>query len=396
MKNFKTKITIITIDLYRNTAISCFIFTGAILINKINISSSLFGTGCVKFYSIFYLSMSLCSLKRVPVVAYSIAGKKISTFRGYSISSKKVVERSDRGREITPALDPHFVTGIVDAEGCFHVSITKNKRLKLGLQVRLFFEIGLNEKDKALLEQIKIFFRVGSIIYYEKTKSFLFLVSSTKDFQNIIDHFKQFPLITQKWADFELWKQVYYIMLRGEHLTIDGFQKIVAIRAAMNWGLSEKLQLAFPDVVPVERPNVELPQIIDPHWLAGFSSGEGCFYINIFKDKTITGYTVRLVFQITQHSRDEKLISRIRDYLNCGHVSKNRKAIYFRVSKFKDIVVKIIPFFSKHPIVGVKALDFADFCKVAKMMRDNKHLSKEGLEKIQKIKAGMNRGRKFD
>ena len=148
MKNLKTKITIITIDLYRNTAISCFIFTGAILINKINIYSSSSvsersATSCVKFYSIYSLSFS--SLKRVPVVAYSI-------------SSKKVAERSDRGREITPALDPHFVTGIVDAEGCFHVSITKNKRLKLGLQVRLFFQIVLNEKDKALLEQIKIFF----------------------------------------------------------------------------------------------------------------------------------------------------------------------------------------------------------------------------------------------
>ena len=134
MKNLKTKITIITIDLYRNTAISCFIFTGAILINKINISSSLFGTGCVKFYplSIFYLSMSLRSLKRVPVVAYSIAGKKISAFGGYSISSKKVAERSDRGREITPALDPHFVTGFADGEGCFTISFVKYKKMKTG------------------------------------------------------------------------------------------------------------------------------------------------------------------------------------------------------------------------------------------------------------------------
>ena len=32
----------------------------------------------------------------------------------------------------------------------------------------------------------------------------------------------------------------------------------------MNQGLSEKLKLAFPDVVPVERPEVELTQTIDP------------------------------------------------------------------------------------------------------------------------------------
>ena len=66
MKNLKTKITIITIDLYRNTAISCFIFTGAILINKINIYSSSSPTSCVKFYSIYSHSMSFSSFKGEP------------------------------------------------------------------------------------------------------------------------------------------------------------------------------------------------------------------------------------------------------------------------------------------------------------------------------------------
>ena len=42
--------------------------------------------------------------------------------------------------------------------------------------------------------------------------------------------------------------------------------------AAMNRGLSGKLKLAFPDVVPVERLEVELPQTIDPNWLAGFTA----------------------------------------------------------------------------------------------------------------------------
>ena len=40
----------------------------------------------------------------------------------------------------------------------------------------------------------------------------------------------------------------------GEHLTLDGLNKIVAIKASMNRGLSEKLKFAFPDVVPAVRP----------------------------------------------------------------------------------------------------------------------------------------------
>lgn len=54
------------------------------------------------------------------------------------------------------------------------------------------------------------------------------------------------------------------LMNSKEHLTPEGLRQIVAIKAAMNLGLSEKLKLAFPYVVPVERPLVELPQTIDP------------------------------------------------------------------------------------------------------------------------------------
>ena len=73
-----------------------------------------------------------------------------------------------------------------------------DKGYKLGFKVILFFEIHLNEKDIALLEQIKNFFNVGSINYNKNTKSFLFIVSSFKNLNIIIAHFNQFPLISQK------------------------------------------------------------------------------------------------------------------------------------------------------------------------------------------------------
>ena len=52
---------------------------------------------------------------------------------------------------------------------------------------------------------------------------------------------------------------------RKEHLTLDGLRKIVAIKGAINLGLSDKLKLFFPDIVPVERPIVENPKIKDPN-----------------------------------------------------------------------------------------------------------------------------------
>ena len=58
--------------------------------------------------------------------------------------------------------------------------------------------------------------------------------------------------------------QVIELMERREHLTLEGLHKIVAIKASMNLGLSEKLRAAFPDVVPVERPKIETPKTVDP------------------------------------------------------------------------------------------------------------------------------------
>jgi len=40
------------------------------------------------------------------------------------------------------------------------------------------------------------------------------------------------------------------LMSRKEHLTIEGLHKIVAIKASLNLGLSDKLKVAFPNVIP--------------------------------------------------------------------------------------------------------------------------------------------------
>ena len=47
----------------------------------------------------------------------------------------------------------------------------------------------------------------------------------------------------------------------------------------MNNSLSDELKAAFPDTIPVTRPSVVDQGIKNPHWLAGFTSGEGCFII---------------------------------------------------------------------------------------------------------------------
>lgn len=111
-------------------------------------------------------------------------------------------------------------------------------------------------------------------------------------------------------------------VLDNEHTTIEGLRKILAIKTSMNLGLSEELKVAFPDTIPVPKPKVEDQEIKDPHWLAGFTTGEGCFSIKITNSSSNhIGFQVLLVFTLTQHVRDEELMRSLIDYLGCVNVS---------------------------------------------------------------------------
>ena len=145
----------------------------------------------------------------------------------------------------------------------------------------------------------------------------------------------------------------------------------------------------------MERPLVKNQIIPNPSWLGGFVSGEGCFMVRIFKTaETNLGFAVKLEFIITQHWRDEQLITSLINYLNCGRVYKNKSGTMdFKVTKFADLENIIIPFFKKHMILGIKSKDFEDWSLVA--MKKRLHLTEKGLEKIRLIKAGMNRGREY-
>lgn len=292
------------------------------------------------------------------------------------------------------SLNPWFITGFVDGEGSFIILINKNSRLKTGWEVKLKFSITVHQKDKAILEKIKFFLGLGEI-YKNRANLIEYNVSSVKDLAIIINNFDKFPLKTKKFADFKLFREVFIIKKNKEHLNISGLIKCVSRKASSNTGLSDKHKLAFPDVVPVARPIVKKQTILDPLWVVGFTSAEGSFIVKVRKSSAYkTGYSVYLVYQLTQHSRDEKLMISLIEYFKCGNIYKDRDAFNFCVTKLSDIVNIIIPFFQKYPIQGVKALDFKDFCQVAKMMKDGIHLANDGLEKIKKIKAGMNQRRK--
>jgi len=306
----------------------------------------------------------------------------------------------DDGWDLNPnGVNPYFITGFVDGEACFIISVLKNQKLKIGWEVQVIFTINLAEKDRALLKLIQSFFNgVGSITKHDKN-SLKYRVASIQDLGIVISNFDKYPLITQKKADYLLFKEAFHIVKSKNHLTTEGLHKIIAIKASLNNGLPDKLKTAFPGVLPVPRPLVLgslCPQRIkDPSWLAGFASAEGCFMIKSQESRSGSKVYAGLVFSVSQHSRDEGLMRDLINYLGCGNYYPNLKVDKgeYVVVRFNDIESKIIPFFNKYPIGGVKALDFADFKKAADIVKVKGHLTRTGLVEILKIKEGMNTGR---
>ena len=294
-------------------------------------------------------------------------------------------------------LSPSFIAGFIDGEGCFSITLVKDKSYKLGWQVKPKFSIGLHKKDRGLLENVRSSLGLGGISV-QGVNGVQFYVNSVKDRRVLIDFLDKYPLLTKKGADYLIFKTVVELMENKAHLTQEGLQKIVALKGILNTGfISKDLQAAFSDLCSVELDKSTLTsssKTLDSEWLAGFTSAEGSFLVRSSNSPGRTLNTkVQLEFNLTQHMRDEQLMKDIAKFFGCGSVYLNREAYVYRVVGLSNIVEKIIPFFINYPILGIKALDFQDFIEVAELLKENKHLTPEGVEKIQLIKAGMNSAR---
>ena len=297
-------------------------------------------------------------------------------------------------------LNPHFVTGFCDAESCLYLNISKNPLFKTGWRIRLVFSIHLHSLDINLLYKIQSFFGVGNVTLHGD--SAVFSVTNVEAIGLIIEHFKQYPLKTQKYADFLLFQKAYEIIIDQRHLTISGLHELISIRASINKGLPERLKLAFQSIIPVVRPEVpkfsfDLNNSDIKYWVAGFITGEGCFHIQTSKSKTHKlGISVSLTFYVSQHIRDSYLLACFEQLFGCGShsvVTKSGIAI-FTVRNIPDLTDKIIPFFSEFQLQGVKAREFNDFKEASILIKSKLHLTKVGLDKIVLIKSRMNFHRK--
>lgn len=297
-------------------------------------------------------------------------------------------------------VNPGVWSGLIDGEGSFSIIISKSKIRTLGWRAELKFQLGLHTKDLNLLCLLQQHLGgIGSIHLAQNRDIVNYSIDSIKDLNNFIIYLEKYPLFTQKAADLSLFKKAVELVNNKAHLTLEGLEKIVNIKASMNLGLSDMLISEFPGYVPVERPVISNDNIIlNPYWISGFVSAEGNFDVRIPSTNSKLGYRVQLRFRISQHSRDLILMQKIVEYLGSGKIYKyaGKSAISLTIVDFKDITNILVPFFNENPIIGIKLYDFLDWCKIHSLMLNRSHLTVEGINSIRKIKSGMNTGRNLE
>jgi hypothetical protein len=277
----------------------------------------------------------------------------------------------------------------------FTIKIQQNDKLKTKWRVRPVFSITLHIKDINLLKSIKNNLNVGNISKSGQ-KAAMYSVDSIKDIPVIINHFDKYPLVTQKLSDYFIFKQCYNIIKQGNHLTEKGLLDIIGLKSNLNLGLPVKLKKAFPNVIEVNRVEYKFKGIPNPFWVSGFTSGEGSFQVLARNFNVNNELFAR--FSIHLHIRDLEVLKAISTYFNeftGKKVTLTKKSAQLQISKFSEINDKIIPFFNKYPILGMKSFDFIDFKKVCDILKTKDHLTSTSVfNKIIKIKSGMNLKRK--
>jgi len=288
-------------------------------------------------------------------------------------------------------LNPWYVTGLTDSDGCFSVSISRSKTFKLGWSVFIVFTIIAtnNPANMRMLEEVNAFFgNIGTIYTSERDNSVTLYIRGLTNCLIVRAHFLSYPLLTYKLVHFILWSNILDLMAKGEHLTLEGLLKIVAFKMHFRLGLSANLIEAFPNFIPITCP-AYLPNLalLNIHWLCGFITGDGNFFINVVNSsKTLLGSTYRISINITQHAISLIVLEQIKLFLGMGYLTNSKNIHLFTISSISNInaFIKLVED-SNAKFGGSKELDYIDFCKSVKLISSKEHLTKSGLEQLKQI-----------
>jgi hypothetical protein len=270
-------------------------------------------------------------------------------------------------------LNPNFVTGLTDAEGCFSV-VRKNNKAKFKFNVGLRFQIKMLKNEIELLNMVKYFFNCG-VLYYGKDNTVAFTVQDFSSFKNIIiPHFLKYPLRGTKYLDFMSLKKAFDIIDKKEHLSKEGIDKCSFLSNNMNSYRKDSTFIYSP-IHTKEDSNYYIP--LNGHYISGFIAGDGCLSINLKGNRFGLMY-----LSIGQHINNRLLLETIVKYFKNSSklYSNGTNMLQLNLYGTKSWDEIIFVHFSNYPLYGTKIIKLNKLI-IRKLIKSNNTFIKIGKHK---------------
>lgn len=128
-----------------------------------------------------------------------------------------------------------YISGFVDGEGCFCVSFQPSRRHRFGWEVRPSFSVSQNAERAELLHVIRGQWGCGFIRPDRSDKTLKLEVRNVEDLVAVVlPHFRKYPLMSSKQADFARFAKICELVSEGAHLELAGLSRIVRLATEMN------------------------------------------------------------------------------------------------------------------------------------------------------------------
>ena len=140
-------------------------------------------------------------------------------------------------------LNPYWIAGFIDGEGCFHVGISKHPELRFGHQILPELTVVQHKRDIDLLYRLKSTMNCG-VVRRNHDDRYCWRVRKLENLYNIIlPFFEKYALCSKKRIEFFRFAKVVRMLIEKKHLTKDGFHRVAEIASCMNRGKQKEIRI---------------------------------------------------------------------------------------------------------------------------------------------------------
>ena len=134
-----------------------------------------------------------------------------------------------------------YLAGYVDGEGSFHVAIQRNPSTRFGWQLVPEFHVSQNPERASILELLRARLGCGRVRPSARAggrdRSLVYVVRNRDDLlTKVIPFFRAHPILSEKRLEFETFAVIVTAMENREHLSTEGFHRLLDLAVNMNGG----------------------------------------------------------------------------------------------------------------------------------------------------------------